>query len=218
MSFWTTFYAMMSSDSRIVWTLFILLQLVNNVNSPGPHVRDAHAAVSSRDGYMRTPTVRVDPPAKPPLKYSRDQLLSVPPSGLDATALSNIRQLGIGYRLPKTRTHRAGRRKQSAIRTIVNSRSDTLFTPSPTTLPSNCTAGRRSDNTRHRNLISVSLQPDVQPTNTTTGFRIALFNAQSVGSSEKRAEISTFVTDTRIDLFFITETWLNHRGDEAKIA
>ena len=33
----------------------------------------------------------------------------------------------------------AGRRKQNAIRTIVNSRSDTLFTPSPTTLP-NCTA------------------------------------------------------------------------------
>ena len=55
-------------------------------------------------------------------------------------------------------------------------------------------------------------------TTNTTGFRIALFNAQSVGSSEKRAEISTFVTDTRIDLFFITETWLNHRGDEAKIA
>ena len=218
LSFSTTFYAMMSSDSRIVWTLLILLQLVNNVNSPGPHVRDAHAAETSRDGYMRTPTVRVDPPATPPLQYSRDQLLSVPPSGLDATALSNIRQLGIGYRLPKTRTHRAGRRKQNAIRTIVNSRSDTLFTPSPTTLP-NCTAtsSRRSDNTRHRNLISVSLQPDVQPTNT-TGFRIALFNAQSVGSSEKRADISTFVTDNRIALFFITETWLNHRGDEAKIA
>ena len=146
LSFWTTFYAMMSSDSRIVWTLLILLQLVNNANSPGPHVRDAHAAETSRDGYMRAPTVRVDPPPAT-LQYSRDQLLSVPPSGLDATALSNIRQLGIGYRLPKTRTHRAGRRKQNAIRTIVNSRSDTLFTPSPTTLP-NCTAtsGGRSDN------------------------------------------------------------------------
>ena len=168
----------------------------------GPHVRDAHAAESSHE-YMHTPTVRVDPPATPPLQYSRDQLLSVPPSGLDVTALSKIRQLGIGYRLPKTRTHRAGRRKHNAIRYIVNSRSDTLFTPSPTTLP-NCTATTgRSDNTRHRNLIYLSLQPDIQPTNT-TGFRIALFNAQSVGSSEKRAEISTFVTDTRTDLFFIT--------------
>ena len=94
LSFWTTFYAMMSSDSRIVWTLLILLQLENNANSPGPHVRDAHAAETSRDGYMRTPTVRVDPPPAT-LQYSRDQLLSVPPSGLDATALSNIRQLGI---------------------------------------------------------------------------------------------------------------------------
>ena len=89
-----------------------------------------------------------------------------------------------------------------------------------TTLPnSNSTSTRRSDSTsrpRARNLISVSLQPDAQPAN--TGFRIALFNAQSVGSSEKRADISTFVTDTRIDLLFITETWLNPRGDEAKIA
>ena len=127
----------------------------------------------------------------------------MPPSGLDVTALSNIRQLGIGYRLPKSRTHRAGRRKQNAIRTIVNSRSDTLFTQ--TTLP-NSTSTRRS----------VSLQPDAQPAN--TGFRIALFNAQAFGSSEKRAENTTFVTDTRIDLFFITETWLNPRGDEAKIA
>ena len=74
---------MMSSDSRIVWTLFILLQLVNNANSPGPHVRDAHPAETPRDGYMRTPTVRVDP-ATPPLKYSRDQLLFVPPSDLGA--------------------------------------------------------------------------------------------------------------------------------------
>ena len=134
----------------------------------------------------------------------------MPPSGLDATALSNIRQLGIGYRLPKTRTHRAGRRKQNAIRTIVNSRSDTLFTPSPTTLP-NCTATTgRSDNTRHRNLI-YSMCPFSLTFNLYQHY-------QSVGSSEKRAEISTFVTDTRIDLFFITETWLNHRGDEANIA
>ena len=124
-------------QSMLTPMLFILLQLVNNANSPGPHVRDAHAAETSRDGYMRTPTLRVDPPAT--LQYSRDQLVSVPPSGLDATALSYIRQLSIGYRLPKSRTHRAGRRKQNAIRTIVNSRSDTLFTPSPTTLP-NCTA------------------------------------------------------------------------------
>ena len=66
--------------------------------------------------------------------------------------------------------------------------------------------------------LSISLSISLYISTNTTGFRIALFNAQSVGSSEKRAEISTFVTDTRIDLFFITETWLNYRGDEAKIA
>ena len=209
LSFWTTFYAMMSTDLRVVWTIFLVLQLVNTVNSPGAHVRDAHAAENSHE-YMCTPSARVDPP---PLQYSRHQLLSVPPSGLDATAQSTIRQLGIGYRLPKMRTHRAGRRKQNPIRIIDNINS--LSTQTNFTHP-NSTATGRSDNHRHRDLISVSLQPDSQSSN--TGFRIALFNAQSVGSSEKHAKISTFVSDNGIDLLFITATWLNPRGDEAKIA
>ena len=164
---------------------------------------------------MCTPSARVDPP---PLQYSRHQLLPVPPSGLDATAQSTIRQLGIGYGLPKMRTHRAGRRKQNPIRIIDNSRSDNINASSTQTnfTHPNSTATGRSDNHRHRDLISVSLQPDSQSSN--AGFRIALFNAQSVGSSEKREEISTFVSDSGIDLLFITETWLNPRGDEAKIA
>ena len=218
LSFWTTFYAMMSTDSRVVWTIFLLLQLVNTINSPGAHVLDAHAAEKSHE-YMCTPSARVDPPASPPLQYSRHQLLSVPPSGLDATAQSTIRQLGIGYRLPKMRTHRAGRRKQNPIRIIDNSRSDNINAlplSSQTTLPNSTAATGLSDNRRHRDLISVSLQPDSQSFN--ADFRTALFNAQSVGSSEKRAEISTFVSDNGIDMLFITETWLNPRGDEAKIA
>ena len=145
----------------------------------------------------------------------------MPPSGLDATAQSTIRQLGIGYRLPKMRTHRAGRRKQNPIRIIDNSRSDNinalpLSSQTTGTLPNSTAATGLSDNHRHRDLISVSLQPDSQSFN--AGFRTALFNAQSVGSSEKRAEISTYVSDNGIDLLFITETWLNPRGDEAKIA
>ena len=65
LSFWTTFYAMMSTDSRVVWTIFLVLQLVNTVNSPGAHVRDAHAAENSHE-YMCTQSARVDPP---PLQY-----------------------------------------------------------------------------------------------------------------------------------------------------
>ena len=94
----------------------------------------------------------------------------------------------------------------------------TTLTPlsSQTTLPNSTAATGLSDNHRHRDLIYVSLQPDSQSFN--AGFRTVLFNAQSVGSSEKRAEISTFVSDNGIDLLFITETWLNPRGDEANIA
>ena len=32
----------------------------------------------------------------------------------------------------------------------------------------------------------------------------------------KRCEISTFIKDNGVDLFFVTETWLGAQGDEAK--
>ena len=47
-------------------------------------------------------------------------------------------------------------------------------------------------------------------------MKVVLFNAQSVGSSNKRSEISCFVEDNDIDFLFIVETWLHHEGDEAK--
>ena len=34
----------------------------------------------------------------------------------------------------------------------------------------------------------------------------------------KRCEISTFIKDNGVDLFFATETWLSAHGDEAKTA
>ena len=34
----------------------------------------------------------------------------------------------------------------------------------------------------------------------------------------KRCEISTFIKDNGVDLFFVTETWLSAQGDEAKYA
>ena len=33
-----------------------------------------------------------------------------------------------------------------------------------------------------------------------------------------RCEISTFIKDNGVYLFFVTETWLSAQGDEAKIA
>ena len=50
-------------------------------------------------------------------------------------------------------------------------------------------------------------------------FIVASFNAQSVKSKEmacKRCEISTFIKDNCVYLFFVTETWLSAQGDKAK--
>ena len=50
-------------------------------------------------------------------------------------------------------------------------------------------------------------------------FIVASFNAQSVKGNDmacKRCEISTFIKDNCVDLFFVTETWLSAQGDEAK--
>ena len=50
-------------------------------------------------------------------------------------------------------------------------------------------------------------------------FIVASLNAQSVKGNDmacKRCEISTFMKDNGVDLFFVTETWLSAQGDEAK--
>ena len=50
-------------------------------------------------------------------------------------------------------------------------------------------------------------------------FIAASYNAQSVKGNDiacKRCEISTFIKDNGVDLFFVTETWLSAQGDEAK--
>ena len=52
-------------------------------------------------------------------------------------------------------------------------------------------------------------------------FIVASLNAQSVKGNDmacKRCEISTFIKDNGVDLFFVTETWHSAQGDEAKTA
>ena len=49
-------------------------------------------------------------------------------------------------------------------------------------------------------------------------FIVASFKTQSVKGNDqacKRCEISTFINDKGIDLFFVTETWLSAQGHEA---
>ena len=50
-------------------------------------------------------------------------------------------------------------------------------------------------------------------------FIVASFNAQSVKGNDvafRRCEISMFIKDNGVDLYFVTETWLSAQGDEAK--
>ena len=50
-------------------------------------------------------------------------------------------------------------------------------------------------------------------------FIVASLNAQSVKGNDmacRCCEISTFIKDNGVDLFFVTETWLSAQGDEAK--
>ena len=47
-------------------------------------------------------------------------------------------------------------------------------------------------------------------------FIVASFNAQSVKGNDMacmHCEISTFIKDNGVDLFFVTETWLSAQGD-----
>ena len=69
---------------------------------------------------------------------------------------------------------------------------------------------------RHRSSRGVKRKKQNLPS-----FIVASFNAQSVKGDEmacKRCEISTFIKDNGVDLFFVTETWLSAQGDEAKTA
>ena len=50
-------------------------------------------------------------------------------------------------------------------------------------------------------------------------FVVASINAQSEKVNDmacRRCEISTFIKDNGVELFFVTETWLSAQGDEAK--
>jgi exonuclease III len=65
------------------------------------------------------------------------------------------------------------------------------------------------------NLIHiVTLSSDTVPSQ--RNVKVGLFNCQSIGTREKRAAVSHFVSDSNLDIMFLTETWLKSHGDEAK--
>ena len=52
--------------------------------------------------------------------------------------------------------------------------------------------------------------------NEATHLTMSLFIAQSVCQPEKRVSICDFICGANVGILFLTETWLNSSGDEAK--
>ena len=139
------------------------------------------------------------------VRYTRDQLLAISPARLTPDLTSRLRKLDIGFCLPRKRSRRGGRNLKKG---------------RPIDLITHCvlTVGPQTDlrmpsSVNFNNLTTNPLQ--TKPT-LANDISIALFNARSVNSPEKRTEINTFITDDNIQLMFLTETWLRARGDDAR--
>ena len=147
--------------------------------------------------------------------YDRDRLLAKKDAFSEpaASVCHTFRQLGIHKGLScqskrkKKRPYRARRRKQQGrpIPELLSSRNE----------HSTCLRQRCDSRVNSCNLIHVPL---LSPKTQSRGRTVALFNARSVGTPEKRTEMSSFILDNDIDLLFLTETWLRPCGDEAKCA
>ena len=133
--FWYVFSAMLPLDFRLIWIDF-LSQLVVTLDSlclpcyelTCLHVQNttAHRDKSAECVLQYTDTSRHGKLCSSRLQYSRKELLSVAPCSLHPSVTSCIRDLGIGRRLPKIRSHRAGRRKQRKISVLCDRGDRTL--------------------------------------------------------------------------------------------
>ncbi|KAL8602013.1 hypothetical protein ACOMHN_008504 [Nucella lapillus] len=160
--------------------------------------------------------------------YTRDQLLACKQTNahLNPSVINRLKELSIGYRLPRHRSCRGGTRKRRQIPVVVSQRrsqDNTLFLPdcvpcTTPTLPSSpdvslCSTARPS-RANLQNLIKVPLQSSDLPNQ----LCVCLFNAKSVGVARKRTAIADFLADHDVDVMVLTETWLRESGDESKIA
>ena len=150
-------------------------------------------------------------------QYNRDALLAVKSkqTTVSPAVCNRLHELSIHSRhdfpckkkTGKKRPYRAGRRKTKGRKIPVIS--STAFTSVPT-----CSVNRPSAN--FDNLIQVPLSS--QPQDRQGQLCVALFNACSVGTPEKRTEIADFIIVLCVDVLFFTETWLRQAGDEVKCA
>ncbi|KAL8610349.1 hypothetical protein ACOMHN_041163 [Nucella lapillus] len=131
--------------------------------------------------------------------YTRDQLLGCKQTNahLNPSVINRLKELSIGYRLPRHRSCRGGTRKRWQIPVVVSQRrsqDNTLFlpdcvpctTPTPPSSPdvSLCSTARLS-RANLQNLIKVPLQSSDLPNQ----LCVCLFNAKSVGVARKHTAI-----------------------------
>ena len=180
-----------------------------------------------RGEYLRDQGERATPDPRPRrIAYSRAALLATRPSRLDSHTTNTLRQLGVGYRLPR-KSSRRGQRKHKQkqllprpIPVLVTPRLPPFYGPAsicptlyhslypslqPTTLPAA---------SPHSYLIQVPISTSNSKSNE---LAICHFNAQSVGRTKAklRSAIVEYILDNNLDMMFLSETWLHARGDEA---
>ena len=190
----------------VFWMFVFARMNVERLNQPPcfPHCGSSH--VQAARFLCDQPCVGVKPVFHRPLTpvtftYTRDQLLAVSPSPLLPHVADAIRGVGIGYHLPRVRTHRGGRRKQRKIRVVVGGG----FVDA---------SNKASRTVNSHNLIHVPIVRFGSVYSTDLSF--ALFNAQSVGPRVKRSAINEYILSNSTDVLCVTETWLRAAGDEAK--
>ena len=70
---------------------------------------------------------------------------------------------------------------------------------------------------QHRYRSTTRTLKEIPIENDRHNIKIALFNAHSTQNKLKRSAITEFIKDEKIDVMFVTETWLQPSGDENKI-
>ena len=146
----------------------------------------------------------------PTRSYDSDVLrsLNCVPSGPQPTLCSKLRNLGLHANLPSLSCHHKSKRRRPFKKYRRNIRVLSRLQMKSTN------RNTSNSNVNAYNLVETPLRKSVLKSSSL--FRISLFSAHSVGSAERRIEISNFVTDQDIDILFITETWLKENGDEPK--
>ena len=224
---WWTFYAPASFRLAVFWIFLwawisvFFRETRPFLCSPGAvyqHVQSDHIHTCSPSQEERSKFVH--------LQYSCDELLSVRPACSTPDLAARLRSLEIWFGWPRRRTRRGGKEDftisglaglEDALgegRKAKWKQSVVCYAPitdharsSKATDQGLCELGGS------RNLFNLI---NVNTSQCQTFLRICCFNAQSVGTSERRTNIEHFVVDEQIDILFITETWLRRQGDEAK--